>query len=90
MLLYSSIPTPKDLKFSLRIMEILITKGNLTLIPKQATDEHLNDLLIKKKKIDQTTQWGVVLDSFPMKRHLNDDKQFKFLKEGSNRILSKA
>ena len=25
-----------------------------------------------------------------MKRHLNDDKQFKFLQEGSNRILSKA
>ena len=25
---------------------------------------------IVKQTIDQTTQWGVALDSFPMKRHL--------------------
>ena len=26
---------------------------------------------IVKQTIDQTTQWGVALDSFPMKRHFN-------------------
>ena len=30
------------------IMKILITKGNLTLMPKEATDEHLNDLSRKR------------------------------------------
>ena len=35
---------PKDLDIFLKIMEILITKGNLVLMPKEATDEHLNDL----------------------------------------------
>ena len=60
----------KDLKFFLKIMEILITKGNLTLMLKEAMDEHLN---LSRKQ-----------------RHLNDDKQFKFLQEGSNKILSKV
>ena len=40
---------PKDLKFSLKIIKTLITKGNLTLMPKEATDEHLNDLSRKRK-----------------------------------------
>ena len=61
---------PKDLKFFLKIMEILITKGNLTLMLKEAMDEHLN---LSRKQ-----------------RHLNDGKQFKFLQEGSNKILSKV
>ena len=33
-------------------MEILITKGNLTLIPKEAIDEHQNDLSRKRKAVD--------------------------------------
>ena len=42
--LYENIPIlfndnpPQDLKFSLKIMEILITKGNLNLIPKETTE----------------------------------------------------
>ena len=32
------------------IMKILITKGNPTLMPKEATDEHLNDLSRKRKR----------------------------------------
>ena len=43
---------PKDQKILLKIMEILITKGNLTLIPKGATDENLNHLKRKRKAVD--------------------------------------
>ena len=46
-ILFSDKP-PKGLEISLTIMEILITKGNL-LIPKETTDQHLNDLSRKKK-----------------------------------------
>ena len=35
---------PNDLETYLKIMEILITKGNLPLMHKEAMDEHLNDL----------------------------------------------
>ena len=45
----------QDPKFSLKIMEILITKGNLTMIPKEATEEHLNDLSRKRKAIGTMT-----------------------------------
>ena len=47
-ILFSDKP-PKGLEIFLTIMEILITKGNLTLIPKETTDQHLNDLSRKKK-----------------------------------------
>ena len=40
---------PKDLKFSLKIMQILSPKGNLTLIDSQTTDEHVNGLSRKRK-----------------------------------------
>ena len=43
---------PNDLKFFLKIMKILITKSNLTLIPKETTDQHLNDLSRKRKAVD--------------------------------------
>ena len=46
---------PKDLEFSLTIMEILITKGNPTLMPKEATDEHPNDLSRERKEMGATT-----------------------------------
>ena len=42
-ILFNNSP-PQDPKIFLKIMEILITKGNLTLIPKEATEEHLTDL----------------------------------------------
>ena len=79
---------PKDQKDSLKIMKILITKGNLNLIPKETTKEHLNDYQEKENGPNYTM--GVALDCFLMNRQLIDDKQFKFLQEGSNRILSKA
>ena len=79
---------PKDLKFSLKIMRILITKDNLTLIHNEITDENLYDYQEKENR--QSYTMIVALDYFLMKRHLNDDKQFKFLQDGSNRILSKA
>ena len=50
-ILFNNSP-PKDLKLSLKIMEILITSGNLTLIPKETTDKHLNDLSRKRKGVD--------------------------------------
>ena len=37
----------------LKIMKILILKGNPTLTPKEATDEHLNDL--SRKKVEPLT-----------------------------------
>ena len=43
---------PRDQVFSLKIMKILITKGNLTLIPKETTHEHINDLSRKRKSVD--------------------------------------
>ena len=43
---------PKHLKFSLKVTEIVITKGNLTLMPKETTDKHLNDLSRKRKAVD--------------------------------------
>ena len=43
---------PKHLKFSLKVMEIVITKGNLTFMPKETTDKHLNDLSRKRKAVD--------------------------------------
>ena len=46
---------PKDLEIFLKIMEVLITKGNLTLMPKEATEEHLNDLSRKRKVMGATT-----------------------------------
>ena len=46
---------PRDLEIFLRILEILITKGNLTLMPKEATDEHLNDLSRRRKAMGATT-----------------------------------
>ena len=46
---------PQDLKFSLKTMEILITKGNLTLMAKEATKELLNDLSRKRKAMGATT-----------------------------------
>ena len=78
----------KDQKFPLKIMRILITKDNLTLIHNEITDENLYDYQQKENRQNYTM--GVALDYFLMKRHLNDDKQFKFLQDGSNRILSKA
>ena len=45
---------PQYLRFFLKTMEILITKGNLTLIPKEATEEHLNDLSRKRKAMGAT------------------------------------
>ena len=41
---------PKDLEIFLKIVEILIAKGDLTLMLKEATDEHLNDLSRKRKE----------------------------------------
>ena len=41
---------PKDLEIILKIMEILITTGNPTLMLKEATDQHLNDLSRKEKQ----------------------------------------
>ena len=35
---------PKDLETYFKIIKILITKGNATLMPSEATDEHLNGL----------------------------------------------
>ena len=46
---------PKDLNIILKIMEILITKGNLILLPKETTDDHLNDLSRKRKPIGAAT-----------------------------------
>ena len=46
---------PNDLNFFLKIMEKLITKGNITLKPKEATEEHLNDLSRKRKAMGATT-----------------------------------
>ena len=37
------------------VMEILITQGNPALIPKEATEEHLNDLSRKRKALGATT-----------------------------------
>ena len=36
-------------------MEILITKGNVTLMSKEATEEHLDDLSRKRKEMGATT-----------------------------------
>ena len=36
---------------SLMIMKILITKGNPTLMPREPTDEHLNDLSRKQVQL---------------------------------------
>ena len=42
---------PKDINFPPKIMEILITKGNETLMLKEATEEHLTDLSRKRKAV---------------------------------------
>ena len=42
---------PKDINFPLKIMEILITKGNETLMLKEATEGHLTDLSRKRKAV---------------------------------------
>ena len=36
-------------------MELLITKSNLALLPKEATDDPLNDLSRKRKPVGATT-----------------------------------
>ena len=46
---------PQDLKCFLKIMEILMTKGNLTLMPKEATKKHLNNLSRKRQAMGTTT-----------------------------------
>ena len=46
-LFYDKLPT--DLKFSLKIMKILTTKGNLYLIHNETTDKHLKHLTRKRK-----------------------------------------
>ena len=46
-MLFNNSP-PQNTKIFFKIMEILITKGNLTLMPKEATEEHLTDLSRKK------------------------------------------
>ena len=50
-ILFNSNP-PKDLKVSLKIMETLITKDNLALMPKETTDKNPNDLSRKRKAVD--------------------------------------
>ena len=45
--------TSYNLEISLKIMELLITKGNLMVMPKEATNEHLNGLSRKRKAMVQ-------------------------------------
>ena len=45
---------PTDLQISLKIIKLLITKGNLNLIHNETT--YASKSLIKKKKIEQTIQ----------------------------------
>ena len=63
MLLDSSMTTLLKIKKIPQIREVLITKGKLTLIPKEALDEHLNDL--SRKRQDCWIGWISILNWTP-------------------------